>query len=75
MSAIRWAHDLADGSREPRAPLRSRGANVTEMTRLLGAGRVPAGFTITAGDRNARPFERGGAPPVLRDPTEPKRDQ
>jgi pyruvate,orthophosphate dikinase len=39
--------DFADGSREMRELLGGKGANVAEMTRILGADRVPAGFTIT----------------------------
>src|SRR3954447_23638044 len=40
-------YDFAEGSREMRALLGGKGANVAEMTRVLGADRVPAGFTIT----------------------------
>ncbi len=40
-------YDFADGSREMRDLLGGKGANVAEMTRVLGAERVPAGFTIT----------------------------
>ncbi|HEX4187048.1 MAG TPA: pyruvate, phosphate dikinase [Solirubrobacteraceae bacterium] len=43
----RWVVDFADGSREMRDRLGGKGANVAEMTRVLGAVRVPAGFTIT----------------------------
>ena len=43
----RWVYDFADGSKEMRVLLGGKGANVAEMTRVLGAGRVPAGFTIT----------------------------
>jgi pyruvate,orthophosphate dikinase len=43
----RWVYDFADGSREMRDLLGGKGANVAEMTRILGADRVPAGFTIT----------------------------
>ncbi len=39
--------DFADGSRELRDLLGGKGANVAEMTRVLGRERVPAGFTIT----------------------------
>ena len=44
-----WVYDFADGSREMRDLLGGKGANVAEMTRVLGAERVPAGFTITTG--------------------------
>ncbi|MCW3034509.1 MAG: pyruvate, phosphate dikinase [Solirubrobacterales bacterium] len=43
----RWVVDFADGSRELRDLLGGKGANVAEMTRVLGAERVPGGFTIT----------------------------
>jgi len=43
----RWVYGFADGSREMRTLLGGKGANVAEMTRVLGADRVPAGFTIT----------------------------
>ena len=42
-----WVYDFADGSRDMRELLGGKGANVAEMTRVLGAERVPAGFTIT----------------------------
>ena len=42
-----WVHDFAEGSREMRDLLGGKGANVAEMTRILGPERVPAGFTIT----------------------------
>ncbi len=40
-------YEFADGSRELRALLGGKGANIAEMTRVLGADVVPAGFTIT----------------------------
>jgi len=43
----RWVVDFSEGSREQRDLLGGKGANVAEMTRVLGAERVPAGFTIT----------------------------
>jgi pyruvate,orthophosphate dikinase len=43
----KWVYDFAEGSQSMRDLLGGKGANVAEMTRLLGAGRVPAGFTIT----------------------------
>jgi pyruvate,orthophosphate dikinase len=43
----RWVLDFAAGSREMRDLLGGKGANVAEMTRVLGAERVPGGFTIT----------------------------
>ncbi|MBS1870906.1 MAG: pyruvate, phosphate dikinase [Actinobacteria bacterium] len=43
----RYVYDFAEGSRELRDLLGGKGANVAEMTRILGPERVPAGFTIT----------------------------
>ena len=42
-----WVVDFIHGSRQMRDRLGGKGANVAEMTRVLGAERVPAGFTIT----------------------------
>ena len=42
-----WVYDFAEGSREMGDLLGGKGANVAEMTRVLGSDRVPAGFTIT----------------------------
>ena len=44
---MRWVYDFAEGSRDMRELLGGKGANVAEMTRVLGPERVPAGFTIT----------------------------
>ncbi len=43
----RWVYDFADGSKDMRELLGGKGAGVAEMTRVLGAERVPSGFTIT----------------------------
>src|SRR2546421_8058278 len=43
----KWVYDFSEGSKEMRDLLGGKGANVAEMTRVLGADRVPAGFTIT----------------------------
>ena len=43
----RWVYDFAEGAKDMRALLGGKGANVAEMTRVLGQDRVPAGFTIT----------------------------
>jgi pyruvate,orthophosphate dikinase len=40
-------YPFAEGSRDMRELLGGKGANIAEMTRVLGADRVPAGFTIT----------------------------
>jgi len=45
--ATQWVYDFTEGSRDMRDLLGGKGANVAEMTRVLGADRVPAGFTIT----------------------------
>jgi len=45
--STRWVYDFADGSREMRELLGGKGAGIAEMTRVLGAEMVPAGFTIT----------------------------
>src|SRR4051794_2844017 len=46
-TATRYVYDFADGSREMRVLLGGKGANLAEMTRVLGADLVPAGFTVT----------------------------
>src|ERR687886_1889843 len=43
----KWVYEFSEGSRDMRDLLGGKGANVAEMTRVLGAERVPAGFTIT----------------------------
>ncbi len=43
----RWVVGFADGSAAMRDLLGNKGANLAEMTRVLGPGRVPQGFTIT----------------------------
>jgi len=47
VSEGKLVYDFAEGSRDMRDLLGGKGANVAEMTRVLGAERVPAGFTIT----------------------------
>jgi pyruvate,orthophosphate dikinase len=42
-----WVYDFSEGSKDMRELLGGKGANVAEMTRVLGEDRVPAGFTIT----------------------------
>src|SRR5215210_7506002 len=46
-TGTKWVYAFAEGSRDMRDLLGGKGANVAEMTRILGAERVPAGFTIT----------------------------
>src|SRR3954466_3247117 len=43
----KWVYAFEEGGREMRELLGGKGANVAEMTRILGAERVPAGVTIT----------------------------
>ncbi len=47
MQGAKWVYDFAEGSRDMRELLGGKGAGVAEMTRVLGADHVPAGFTIT----------------------------
>ena len=46
-SEQRWVYDFSEGSKEMRDLLGGKGANVAEMTRVLGRDRVPPGFTVT----------------------------
>jgi pyruvate,orthophosphate dikinase len=46
-AGTKLVYDFSEGSRDMRELLGGKGANVAEMTRVLGADRVPAGFTIT----------------------------
>ncbi len=46
-NSTRYVYAFTEGSRSMRDLLGGKGANVAEMTRLLGPERVPAGFTIT----------------------------
>src|SRR5436853_5325346 len=43
----KYVYEISEGSRDMRELLGGKGANVAEMTRVLGPERVPAGFTIT----------------------------
>ena len=47
IGATKWVYDFSEGTRGMRDLLGGKGANVAEMTRILGAELVPAGFTIT----------------------------
>jgi pyruvate,orthophosphate dikinase len=44
--APQWIVDFAEGSKEMRDVLGGKGANVAEMTRVLGPEGVPAGFAL-----------------------------
>src|SRR4029079_13709754 len=59
--ATKWVYEFSEGSRDMRDLLGGKGANVAEMTRVLGPERVPAGFTITTEACVA--YMRGGAFP------------
>ena len=60
--AMKWVYEFSEGSREQRELLGGKGANVAEMTRVLGADRVPAGFTITT-EACVAYMEAGREPP------------
>ena len=45
--ATKWVYEFSEGSKDMRDLLGGKGANVAEMTRILGTDRVPSGFTIT----------------------------
>ncbi len=47
MAGQKWVYDFSEGSKDMRELLGGKGANVAEMTRVLGEDAVPAGFTIT----------------------------
>ena len=59
---MKWVYEFSEGSREERELLGGKGANVAEMTRVLGADRVPAGFTITT-EACVAYMEAGREPP------------
>jgi pyruvate, orthophosphate dikinase len=59
---MKWVYEFSEGSREQRELLGGKGANVAEMTRVLGADRVPAGFTITT-EACVAYMEAGREPP------------
>jgi len=64
--------DFQDGSREMRDLLGGKGANVAEMTRVLGPERVPGGFTITTAACVAY-MREGSFPDGLQDEVEQAR--
>ncbi len=47
MTSSKWVYEFSEGSREMRELLGGKGANVAEMTRVLGEDHVPPGFTVT----------------------------
>src|SRR6201986_4869667 len=64
-SSEKWVYEFSEGSREMRDLLGGKGANVAEMTRVLGPERVPAGFTITTEACVAYLHSGGEMPPGL----------
>jgi len=64
-AAVRWVYDFAEGSREMRNLLGGKGANLAEMTRVLGPELVPAGFTITTEACVVRMHDPEGRPEGL----------
>ena len=62
MSGHRWVYPFRAGSREMQALLGGKGANLSEMTRVLGEERVPGGFTITT-EACVSYMQGGGEPP------------
>jgi pyruvate,orthophosphate dikinase len=58
-----YVFDFADGSKEMSDLLGGKGANIAEMTRILGPERVPAGFTITT-EACVAYMEAGGESPA-----------
>jgi pyruvate,orthophosphate dikinase len=44
---MQWVYEFSEGSKDMRDLLGGKGANVAEMTRVLGPDMVPPGFTIT----------------------------
>jgi pyruvate,orthophosphate dikinase len=47
IAADKLVYDFSEGTKEMRDLLGGKGANLAEMTGLVGSGRVPAGFTVT----------------------------
>jgi pyruvate, orthophosphate dikinase len=61
-AVTKWIYDFEEGSRDMRELLGGKGANVAEMTRVLGPELVPAGFTITT-EACVRYLHDGSTPP------------
>jgi pyruvate,orthophosphate dikinase len=47
VASEKWVYEFSEGSRDMRELLGGKGANVAEMTRVLGEDHVPPGFTVT----------------------------
>ena len=63
-TVTQFVYGFAEGSREMRDLLGGKGANLAEMTRVLGPERVPPGFTITT-EACVEFMQRGEMPPGL----------
>src|SRR2546423_8755082 len=61
-TATKYVYEFSEGGREMRDLLGGKGANLAEMTNILGAERVPGGFTITT-EACVAYMEAGGEPP------------
>ena len=61
----KYVYDFSEGSREMRDLLGGKGANLAEMTQVLGQDRVPAGFTVTTEACVAYMDAGGEKPPGL----------
>jgi pyruvate,orthophosphate dikinase len=47
VASEKWVYEFSEGSMDMRDLLGGKGANVAEMTRVLGTDHVPPGFTVT----------------------------
>ena len=63
----KYVYDFSEGSREMRDLLGGKGANLAEMTQVLGEERVPAGFTVSTEACIAYMDAGGEKPPGLDD--------
>ena len=62
----KYVYEFSEGTADMRELLGGKGANVAEMTRVLGAERVPSGFTITT-EACVDYMREGTEPEVLAD--------
>ena len=46
MTSEKWVYEFSEGSRDMRDLLGGKGANVAEMTRVLGEDRVPPSLAM-----------------------------
>nr|MDQ4041164.1 pyruvate, phosphate dikinase [Actinomycetota bacterium] len=60
----KYVYEFSEGSADQRELLGGKGANLAEMTRVLGPERVPAGFTITT-EACVEYMRAGAEPPGL----------